>query len=879
MQTDTNRLGKNVAVVAVVVALVLSPAISGLALGAEVQRGGQAGQYDPGVGGANNVQISDDKPVVFQGERNIEFLGPEGFPLDAGQLVGVAGNAEGVPLESPIPQDQERGQYTTTGESDAPGVTIQTPRVTELDLLNERGIDVGGANVQEDETLLVRAEWNFEQSEDLELVVRDQNGNTVTGDVLADADQLSDAQRNELSGPYADLPERVVNPGQRGTGTGVVYLQGLGQFSDGELANSSELDAAYWALDVSDLQSGDLSITVEGWDDLNFGAASQTTTVNVQSEDDVNLDLEDEGATRGQNVLFTVRGSTAGASHYVAIEDDDFRNNRVDVRVFRDIQDVIDRGTVDVDGDGTDDFAYAEIEVNEDTGLGVGQVDTGYLDDASVTVNLYSADRSLEDVAADIGDTEDDQTLDVRQGDLTFDSPDGTYVAGSEVDLRGQAAQGVDDVAVYARDQGDWELVDVNEDGSADGADTISVDSTGEWERDDVVLSEATDIFSIPGRYRIGVVEVEDVQTDDGELASQLSTSEFSSATSSQTAIIVQEPGLEEARTFQAINGQVAVEDGTVDVEGVAPGLDEVLAILVDSRGRIATERITVDDDDSFEEDDVSMVTRDGRTLNEGQIRALVVGLGRDSLAGDGILPGQTSADLAGLEDYVQGLRGGLTQQQVISLIADETTDEVASDDLSIQEAFRFTDGAVSIDTVAPADENATVGEIQTIEVGETMFVQGVTNRKPDDNTITVEVIDGPSIEEFDADSTDAWPLTGVWSVSLSTDGVEPGTYTLEADDGDNTDTVTVEVVAPGAGDAAGNDTDTGNETTTAPGNDTDAGNGTDAGNETTTAPGNGTDTGNGGGDDAGAGEGNETNADGNNSAVAPPVRLGGFPN
>jgi hypothetical protein len=128
---------------------------------------------------------------------------------------------------------------------------------------------------------------------------------------------------------------------------------------------------------------------------------------------------------------------------------------------------------------------------------------------------------------------------------------------------------------------------------------------------------------------------------------------------------------------------------------------------------------------------------------------------------------------------------------------------------------FRFTDGAINIETVAPDSENVTRGEIQTIEVGETMFVQGITNRKPDDNTITVEVIDGQSVDQFDADSTDAWPLTGVWSVTLSTDGVEPGTYTLEADDGDNTDTVTVEVVAAGEDEGDGtNGGDTGNDST-----------------------------------------------------------------
>ena len=787
-----------------VLLLVSAPAVAGVVFGLNVQRGGNAGTYNPGVGGPKNVQIAADKPVVFQGEEDINFLGEDGSPIDVSQLTGVSGDAEGIPLEEPIPRDQERGQYTLTGSGDAAGVVVQTPRVTELEVLNERGVDVEGSTVQEDETLLVSAEWNFEEAEDLELVVRNADGDEITGEVLASGGALSEQQVAELTGPYAANPERVTNPGQRGTGTGIVYLQGNGQFEEGELDNTT-LDAAYWALDVSDVDVEDISITVQGWDNLNFEAASQSTSVTVQTDDDVNLDLESESVTRGENVRYSVRGSTAGANHYVVIEDSEFRNDQVDADIFRDVQDVIDKGTFDVDGDGTADFAWARVEVDEDTGIGVGQIDTSFLDDASVTIDLFQADRSLEDIAANFGNNEDDKTLDVEQGTLDFESPPGVYTAGSDVDVRGQAALGVDDVVVYARDQGDWELLDINEDGTLDAEDTISVDRAGEWERQDVVLSEASDIFSIPGRYRIGVVEAQDVIAD-GQIATTLTTSEFSSATSSQTSLIVQEPGLEEARTFQAINAQVAVEDGTVDVTGVAPGLDSVLAVMIDSRGRIATERITVDDDDTFDEDDISLTTIDGRQLNEGQIRAFVIGLGRDGVAGDGVIPGQPDARLASLENFVRGLGPGLTQTQVVALIRDETTNEVASDDLAIEESFRFTDGSTNIDTVGPAGD-VVEGQVQDVEVGQEMELSGLTNRKPDDNTISVEVISGPSADDFDTDSTDEWGLDGRWTLSLSTDEVAPGTYTIEVDDGDNTDTVQVQIVPEGEGN--------GNQTTT----------------------------------------------------------------
>jgi major cell surface glycoprotein (TIGR04216 family) len=806
-------------------------AIAGAGLGAEVERGGDEPTFNPGVGGPNTVVVSEDKPVVFRGERNIDFVTTDGEPVDPANLIGVSGNAEGIPFEVPIPVDQALGQYTFDGESANAGVTVQQPRVTELELFNERGTEVTGASINEDETVLVSAEWNFEEAEDLSLIVRDDEGNDVTGSVLADEGALSDAQRQRLSGPYAQFPEAVANPGQRGTETGLVYLQGLGQFNESQLNASSQLDAAYWALDLSDLEAGDYTITVEGWDDLDTGAATRSTTISVSTENDVTLDVRRDSATRGQNIQYTIRGSDAGARHYVTVEAEDFRNNRVTEDVFRDVSDTVDTGTLDTDGDGEADLAWAEIEINQDTGLGVGQLDTTFLDDARVDINLYQADRSLQDVAANLGNTEDDDSLNVEQGELAIIEPDGTYIAGSEADVEGSAPPGIDDVVLYVRDQGDWELLDINEDGQLDNGDTLSVDSLGEFDREDVVLSEASDILSIPGRYRFGVVEAEDARDEDGNIRTTLTTSEFSSATSGQTTIIVEEPGLG-TQAFQTYDGEIAVEDGTVDVQGVAPGLDDVLVVLIDSRGRVVTDRVSVDDDDTFEEDDISLVTQNGQELNEGDIRGIILGLGRDGIAGDGILPGQIDADIAGLESYILSVSSNraLTQAQVIERILDETTGDVASDDLVIQESFEYTDGSTSIETVR--NEGTEVTGINDVSVGSTMEILGVTNRKPDDNTITVEVVEGPSSADFNIASTDEWDNDGVWSVTLDTDGVEPGTYVIEVDDGDSTDEVTIQIVeeqATPTETATATETETATATVTEPATETATATGTAA--------------------------------------------------
>lgn len=69
----------------------------------------------------------------------------------------------------------------------------------------------------------------------------------------------------------------------------------------------------------------------------------------------------------------------------------------------------------------------------------------------------------------------------------------------------------------------------------------------------------------------------------------------------------------------------------------------------------------------------------------------------------------------------------------------------------------------------------------------------GTTNRKADDNTITVELLQGDASIEIN--STDEWNSDGQWSVDVPLSNVEPGNYTVEADDGDNTDRQNVEIV------------------------------------------------------------------------------------
>lgn len=375
-------------------------------------------------------------------------------------------------------------------------------------------------------------------------------------------------------------------------------------------------------------------------------------------------------------------------------------------------------------------------------------------------------------------------------------NPRGIYFAGQDVEVSGAAVTGIDGVALYVRDQGDWELLDLSEDGRLDDDDVLAVDNNGTWRRGGVVLSNASRVLARPGFYRLGVIDAVDATDENGTLLRTMTTDQFVSGTSTQHVISVRQPLLEGA--FQSVNGQVATEDAVVEVQGIARGLDEVLVVMVDSRGAIATERLPVRGPYDVFDDDVALETAEERALAQGSVIGVVIGLGRDRVAGDGSLPGYDAADGEALESYVDGIDSRLSQQQILERIYRETTDESGSDDLSIFRSFQYTGGVASVETVT-ATTAQDAGGINEIEVGETMLIRGTTNRKPDDNTIRVEVVDGPSAERLDIASTDDWGVDGMWMVEIAAADVEPGRYVIRTEVGDQaTDIDEVWITEPG---------------------------------------------------------------------------------
>ncbi|WP_280536828.1 HVO_2072 family ArtA-dependent S-layer glycoprotein [Halopenitus sp. POP-27] len=699
--------------------------------------GGNTGDAQRGDSGSWDTSTGEgdvgDNAIVYQGEDDIDFTGVN----DVAQLQRTGGSDEGTALEMPIPQDASTGSYEA---SNGFSTTVATPRVTTLEVLNNGGSDVaGGILTTDQDDAVVNAEYNYQSAEDIELTVEDENGLDVTDEIVVDEQSIS----------------------------------GNGQFS----------------IDPNAVDAGEYTFTVAGVDDLDFGSASDSVTVTISSDRSASLNLDSDEVVQGQNLQYTIENSPEGNYHAVTIDSNNFRDGITDDQagnVFRNVGDTAETGVVADDGtvnpnnaDIADvDYTYAVVEI--DDGNGVGSIETQYLDDSSIDVDLYPADANQVnadgELTGDVTDNEadDDASFDVTEGEVSLDSPSGAYVVGSEVDVNGTANEGVDEVAIYARNNNEFELVTI------DGDRTVEVDSDNSFQEEGVVISQGTgggnDIISLPGTYRLGVIDSADADIDgDNDVDDALSTSNFNSGVSSTTSISVTDTELD--GSFTTINGQIASDDGQVDVEGTAPGKDELVVAFVDSRGNAEAYDVTVDGDGTFDEEDLNI-----GSLSEGSLSAHIISSGRDGTFGDDTAT--SASDFADLivNDYAGGASTG---SQVRDRILANSVEDTASDDLIVTENFRLADGLTTI-------ESAT----DPVALDGTLTVEGMTNRAPEDNTITVELLneDGDSIT---IDSTDSWETDGQWSVELdlSEADLETGTYTVESDDGDNTDRVDIEVV------------------------------------------------------------------------------------
>ncbi|MUV59466.1 HVO_2072 family ArtA-dependent S-layer glycoprotein [Halobacterium sp. CBA1126] len=700
----------------------------------------QAGNIDDGRSNALTSDAPDgtNKTVgpnstVYQGETDLVFVNENGNTETAESLSRTGGSSEGVPLGMPISEDQTTGTYDLNGPTGGTGglqVTVAEPSISNLEVQNEGGADVsGGVLTTNSDTATVHVQYNYYNAESVEISVEDEDGLDVTNEIVSSSE---------------------VNNGN-----------GNAEFT----------------IDPQAVSSGDYTISVSGVDDLDFGDASQSTTVTISSSRTASLNLASDEIVQGENLQYTAENSPEGSVHAVTIEDSSFRNGVDDAtaeNIFRNVGDTLASGV-------TDDHAWATIEI--DGGNAVGSINTQYLEDASVDVELYPANSSTNDYihsdntvnATALAELEpdDDQSFDVTQGTVSLDSPTGAYVVGSEAVVNGTVSAGVDEVAIYARSNNNFQHVEI------DGDNTIEVASDDTFEEEGVVLTQGAgdgnNLLSLPGTYRLGVISAEDADTDNsGTVDGELNTSAFNGGVSSVSSITVTDTELN--GSFTTYNGQVAIEDGEVGVEGTAPGKDNLVVALVDQRGNAVAHVISVDNDGTFDDDSLSL-----GDLNEGSVSAHILSSGRDGVFGeDGAGPNTESE----LETYIESnwASGSSSGEQVREQILANTVDDTASDDLIVTEEFRLASALTTIESVSG------------VESGGTLTVEGQTNRQPDDNTITVELLDSDG-DSVMLTSTEEWGMNGQWSVEMSLADVEPGEYTVESDDGETIDRQDVEIV------------------------------------------------------------------------------------
>jgi major cell surface glycoprotein (TIGR04216 family) len=557
---------------------------------ADITGGTDVTRGDPGSGGG---AVYPDA-TIYQGEDGITFDGGLNQVL-----VGTSGSAEGVTLDVPIRADQPLGIYSNSGDSspgDEPSVTVNQPRITTFEILLN-GEDLAGGSVGEQDAanLNVDVVYNFEEAEDLELEVTNPNGLVIDNEVLG---------------------AQIVSGG-----SGTV------------------------SLDLSDQPEGTYTVAAFGTDDLDIGEASQTRTIEVTTQENVDIEFGSDTVTQGENIQFSVTQGTVLDTHVAAIEDSDFRDNidaDTSANIFRNVGDALSVGIVvenagngninvlnpadidsnnqatasapitqgdqvfidEADASGNSEhfvrYAFANMEIDTDT-KSDGEIETQHLDTSSIGLDVSAANANI-DTFAQGNDPTTEEDFEVEEGEITLDSPGAAYVAGAEVDVNGTAPSQMDNVAFYIRDEGNFELLEV-----VPGQNTIPVKADGTFEEEDADLTagndDGNDLISFPGTYRIGVIDAADADlNNDNTIDADLTTSEFNSGTSMQKSLRVTDQDLA-ADFTSVINGQIAEEDGDVDIEGTAQGSSgqDVLFVAVGQRGQRTTEVLNVESDSTFD--------------------------------------------------------------------------------------------------------------------------------------------------------------------------------------------------------------------------------------------------------------------------------------
>lgn len=244
------------------------------------------------------------------------------------------------------------------------------------------------------------------------------------------------------------------------------------------------------------------------------------------------------------------------------------------------------------------------------------------------------------------------------------------------------------------------------------------------------------------------------------------------------------------AVTAATYAGEVAIEDGAVQLRGIAPGANTLVFVLVDSTGATVATTGTTTPGGSFTEN-VPLAGTD-RPLAAGPVRAFVLSAGSDQMFGTGR---QQPTSTRQLELFVDGLgTRGLSRDAVVDELRAATWGARNSDDREASTEFTLARANTRITRISGRDP--TTGDVSQFQPGENVVLSGTTNRRPDRNNVRVRVTRGPSAGQFGSPVATQWGSNGDWSVRLPVPpNANSGRYAVTAEDGASNDTVQFEVV------------------------------------------------------------------------------------
>ena len=319
--------------------------------------------------------------TVYQGEDDLTFVDDAAIgEVSVGDLQKTAGDAEGTALNLPIAQDAPTGTYAA---DDGYSVIVQEPRITtaEVQQGDMDGSDISQIPSSSADNLFIVAEWNFGEAENLEVTVEDPTGVDITNQVLTDQGSNSD---------------------------------------DAILKNG---DGSSVGLDLADEDDGEYTVIFEGTDDLDYGGVVEEYTIMKSSGDPLSISVSEESVTQGDNVRYTLNGGIDGERYLIVIEERDYAdsvsNGNNAVNIFRNVGDTVsvDNHTESTQGGN---YAYAEVEIDGTRAL--GSIDTQYLADASLTVDVYGPNPTVGDLGAGGLETS------VDSASIEIQSPDSTSI-------------------------------------------------------------------------------------------------------------------------------------------------------------------------------------------------------------------------------------------------------------------------------------------------------------------------------------------------------------------------------------------------------------------------------------------------------------------